>query len=568
MPFALVAGAAAAAVGAAVLGLAARRWRSEASRWAVTAEISVLLAESLDPVATLEAVLRLLVPRFGDWSVIHVIESGGRVRRQTIVHADRAVEAQLRGIRDIPFDAGAQSGPAFVIRSGRPELLRAMRPELFEGTGEDTRRAVELAGLGSGVIVPLRARQQTLGALTLSSRRPHCYDEADLTWAEDLGHRIGLALENAHLYLEARELFEQTISANFVSTPEGQILACNQSFARLLGLDSVEQVLASPAVSFYANPERRDEALALLLEHRRLVGFESTIRRRDGTLVAISENAVGTFDEQGRLTRIRGFILDVSAQKRLEEQLRQAHRLEAIGQLAGGIAHDFNNLLTVIIGCADLVQAERASPVPIRVRDQHDHLEELMKAARRAAALTQQLLAFSRRQQLQPTLVDMNASLRAMHSMLRRLVRENIVIVLDLEPTLPPVRVDQGQLDQVIINLVVNSGDAMPAGGTVSLKTGNLVHPGGHIDAHPYVKAGSYATLTVKDTGTGMDEATRARVFEPFFTTKPVGKGTGLGLSTVYGIVKQSNGYVLIDSTMNVGTTVTVCLPAASGDVG
>src|SRR5581483_3624122 len=169
-----------AAVGALALGLAARRWRSEAARWAVTAEISVLLAESLDPQATLEAVLRLLVPRFGDWSLVHLVESDGRVRRQTIVHADRAIEAQLRSIRDLPFDTGAQSGPAPVIRSGRPELLRELRPDVFEGAGEDTRRAVQLAGLGSGVIVPLRARQQTLGALTLSSRTPRCYDEADL----------------------------------------------------------------------------------------------------------------------------------------------------------------------------------------------------------------------------------------------------------------------------------------------------------------------------------------------------------------------------------------------------
>ncbi len=561
MPLALMtAGAVVAAIGAAALAAAARRWRSEAARWSVTAEASVLLAETLEPLTALEPVVRLIVPRFADWGLVHLVESDGRVRRQTIVHADPAIETRLRSIRDIPFDTGAQSGPAPVIRSGRPELLREMRPDVFRGANEETRRAVELAGLGSGVIVPLRARQQTLGALTLCSRTPRRYDDADLKWAEDLGHRIGLALENARLYADARDLFEQTISANFVSTPEGQILACNQSFARLLGLNTIDEVLASPAVSFYANPERRDEALALLREHRRLVGFESTLRRRDGTLVATSENAVATFDERGRLTRITGFILDVSAQKRLEEQLRQAQRLEAIGQLAGGIAHDFNNLLTVIIGCADLVQAERGPRLPSTGTD---HLDELMKAARRAATLTQQLLAFSRRQVLQPTQVDMNASLRAMHSMLRRLVRENIFIVLDLDSTIGPVRVDQGQLDQVIINLVVNSSDAMPSGGTVTLKTANLQHEGGHIDTHPYVKPGAYATLTVKDTGTGMDEATRARVFEPFFSTKPVGKGTGLGLSTVYGIVQQSNGYVWIDSAVNVGTTVTVCLPSA-----
>src|SRR6185295_19633657 len=183
--------------------------------------------------------------------------------------------------------------------------------------------------------------------------------------------------------------------------------------------------------------------------------YESAIRRLDGTLLSISENAVGTFDDRGELVRITGFVLDRSNVKSLEEQLRQSQRLEAVGQLAGGIAHDFNNLLTVIIGCADLLR-EAGQPAVV---DGHDPLEELMKAAKRAAALTQQLLAFGRRQVLQPRVLDLNDSLRNVHTMLRRLVRENIVLVLNLDPEIARVRVDPGQLDQVVVNLVMNAAD-------------------------------------------------------------------------------------------------------------
>jgi signal transduction histidine kinase len=233
--------------------------------------------------------------------------------------------------------------------------------------------------------------------------------------------------------------------------------------------------------------------------------------------------------------------------------LRQSQRLEAVGRLAGGIAHDFNNLLTVIIGCAELMAAtgDRAG-----ANDTHDPLEQLTKAARSAASLTKQLLAFSRRQVLEPRLVDLNASLRSNHAMLRRLVKENIVIVLNLDPRIAPVRVDPGQLDQVIVNLVVNAADALPEGGTITLSAARAVVG---VDGPPDIALGEYVTLTVRDDGLGMDEETLSRAFEPFFTTKPLGKGTGLGLSTVYGIVKQSGAHVWIDSKVGAGTTVTIC---------
>jgi len=540
------------------------RHRDAASRWAATAKVSVLLAEALDARAVLTEALRLLVPHFADWCALHVVDEDA-ARRVALVHAVPEVERMLtEGFGAFAFDPRGPSGPARVIRNGEAELRRRVRDADIADQPEPLRRLAAAVDLQSSVIVPLKARKMTVGALSLmrGGQRPP-FDADDLAWAQDLGHRIGLAIENARLYADARELFGQTISANFVSTPDGRILACNRTFASLLGFDSVEAVMALSADEFYPQPGDRERLLDELRSRRRLTNYEHTIRRRDGRAIAVSENAVGTFDDRGELVKISGFMLDRSEQKNLEDQLRASQRLEAVGQLAGGIAHDFNNLLTVIIGCADLLRAEGRPPPA----DGHDPLEELVKAAQRAAGRTHQLLAFSRRQVLQPRVLDLNDALRHVHSMLRRLVRDNVVLVLDLDPAIERVRVDPGQLDQVVVNLVVNAGDAMPEGGTVTLSTRNTTLTDADRVEHPFVAPGAFVILAVRDTGVGMDEATRARAFEPFFSTKPVGKGTGLGLSTVYGIVKQSGGYVWLTSEPDAGTAVTVCLPVAANPV-
>jgi PAS domain S-box-containing protein len=526
----------------------------------VTSSIGVVMAEGLGAPEALPKAISLIVPDAADWALIHMMAEHGGVSR-SIVHRDPAIQADIERLHaQVAFKQDMPYGPAQVIRTGESVFIPRVSAQVVSTVARTYPEYAEILrriGLGSQITVPLRARTTTLGALTLGRAPGRSYTKAHLTWAEDLGHRIGLAVENARLYDEARHLFEQTLSANYVSTPAGQILACNQTFAELLGFDSPDHVVKHPAPAFYPLPEERDHALETLRSDRRLVGYESTVRRLDGTLLSISENAVGTFDDRGELVRITGFVLDRSNVKSLEEQLRQSQRLEAVGQLAGGIAHDFNNLLTVIIGCADLMR-EVGKPTIV---DGHDPLEELTKAANRAAALTQQLLAFGRRQVLQPQVLDLNEALHNVHSMLRRLVRENIVIVLNLDPAIDRVRVDPGQLDQVIVNLVMNSGDAMPKGGTISVSTSNRLLTDAHVKQYPYVRPGRFVSLEVADTGTGMDAATVARVFEPFFTTKPLGKGTGLGLSTVYGIVKQSGGYVWVHSEPDRGTTVNVCLP-------
>jgi signal transduction histidine kinase/ActR/RegA family two-component response regulator len=260
-------------------------------------------------------------------------------------------------------------------------------------------------------------------------------------------------------------------------------------------------------------------------------------------------------DQEGQVMGLFGISRDVTDMKRLEQQLRQAQKLEAVGRLAGGIAHDFNNLLTVINGCTDLALLEVSSSPAVPL------LAEVQEAGNRAAMLTSQLLAFSRQQVLDAQVVDLNKVLTQIGNLLKRVIGEDVELSSELDASLGLVKVDPAQFEQAIVNLAVNARDALPEGGWLTLETRNVELDDAFATSHPDVRPGRYAQVTVSDSGHGMDPATVARIFEPFFTTKPVGKGTGLGLAMVYGFLKQSGGHIEVESGLGQGTTFRLYFP-------
>ncbi|MCU1381786.1 MAG: hypothetical protein JWL71_483 [Acidobacteria bacterium] len=478
-----------------------------------------------------------------------------------------------------------------------------------------------------------------------------------------------------------RELFEGALLGIYVTTPDGELLACNAAFARLLGFASVADAIGTSMATLYEHAGDRDRFVASVREQGRLEHHRGRLRRRDSGVVSVIETVVGEFDAAGVLTELRGFVIDISAsveadlaliererqfravffeaadamlilddrrviveanpaacalfgveadgiigasldallvggeehlqaawrellalgearrehrvrsrafggdgsrlvecsyrarvdeqrhlciahditdRRLLEERLMQAEKIDSIGRLAGGIAHDFNNLLTAILGYTEMLLGNRGDDDPER-RD----LEEIQKAGQRAASLTQQLLAFSRKQVLMPKQVDLNETVTGLQSMLARLIRADITITCSLAPAAAIVRIDPTQIEQAILNLVLNARDALPAGGHIGLEV-SLVHRSqmtGPADLGWHT--GDLVRLRVVDDGVGMAADVQAHLFEPFYTTKAVGKGTGLGLASVYGIVRQSNGFIAIDSAPGAGTIVTMHFPAA-----
>jgi signal transduction histidine kinase/CheY-like chemotaxis protein len=267
-------------------------------------------------------------------------------------------------------------------------------------------------------------------------------------------------------------------------------------------------------------------------------------------------------DAHGAISGVVGAALEITESKRLEAELIQSQKMESIGRLAGGIAHDFNNLLTSILGYAELAAVRMENgPVP------REELEAIKAAGLRAADLTRQLLAFSRKQLLHPRVLSLNAVVEEFAPILRRTIGEHIDLRVALEPSLGRVRADRGQVEQTLMNLVVNARDAMPGGGTLTVETANVTVNEVQARLRPGLKPGSYSGIRVADTGTGMDVHTLSRLFEPFFTTKELGRGTGLGLSTVYGIVKQSGGYIGVESALGKGSTFEVLLPRVSAEL-
>jgi two-component system, cell cycle sensor histidine kinase and response regulator CckA len=353
---------------------------------------------------------------------------------------------------------------------------------------------------------------------------------------------------------DSEALFRKLTEASFdgiALTDSGVVTTANRGFAAMFGY-TLEEVIGRPVLDFIAE-ESRDDVRRQIADN--LEGtYELVGQRKDGRKVFFEATARmhNTRGRRGRLTALR----DMTEKRALENQFHQAQKMEAVGRLAGGVAHDFNNQLTVITAYAHMLLDDLAPGDP-----QREDLDQISQAAVGAAALTRQLLAFSRQEVIEPRLLDLDEGVRAAQKMLRRLIGEDIEMVTLLTDDPPTVKIDPGQLEQIIMNLAVNARDAMPTGGTLSFETATVSLDEASARQHWLPGPGWFAVLSVSDTGIGIAEGTRARIFEPFFTTKETGKGTGLGLSTVYGIVKQSGGSIEVESEPGCGTTFRIYLP-------
>jgi two-component system cell cycle sensor histidine kinase/response regulator CckA len=353
-----------------------------------------------------------------------------------------------------------------------------------------------------------------------------------------------------------RSVFEGAVHGIYRANLDGHFVEVNPALVTMLGYSSAEQVLKLNALQdVFAEPE---EGLRLLQKWRQTKEIEEEVKwkRRDQRVITVRLNGRVLRNEQETPQGIEVIAEDVTERRALEDQLRQAQKIEAVGQLAGGMAHEFNNYLGIVLGYSELLSEEAGATEGLR-----RNVAEIKAATQRAASLTRQLLALSRRQVLEPKVLDVNSVVWETHKLLRRLIPGNIDLVPVLEPNLQRVKVDPAQIQQILINLVVNARDAMPQGGKVMIETANVELDEEYAGRHLELQPGPYVMLAVSDNGSGMDELTKARIFEPFFTTKREGKGTGLGLSTVYGIARQSGGHITVESALREGTTFRIYLP-------
>ena len=524
---------------------------------------------------TLRATGECLVPGFADAVVLSVQREEGENWIE-VVHSDSAEEAKIaEALR--PLLPALRRIAAKDAKQGRefrwiPELTPAAAT--FLRRDPPVYSLLQHLQVHSLIVIPLRSGGTIFGAMALL-RTPWSepYHAMDLSAAQVIARRVSVAIEGLELHdrldnEEARRFrLEDTLQkwirvfdragwgAAIVDAEDRRIEAVNPAFAALHGYPSPGS-LSGRVFSDLLPPDRADEPALWRSESNPPV-YESLHLRADGSVFPVLTNVTSlTADPAGSSYVIT--VQDLTELKRAEERLRRAQRLEAVGRLAGGVAHEVNNMMTIILGFSDLLARSGAVPA-----ERHRDIEEIRRAATRAGKITQQLLAFSRQQILQPADLQLNDVLQELVTVLKLLLPANVELETSLAPLGPLVRADRAQLDQVIINLAFNARDAMPGGGTLRLRTESRrldEQDGLQLIGIPFV-AGEYALVSVIDTGHGMDSQTLQQVFEPFFTTKPAGSGTGLGLATVYGIVKQSGGYVWVESARGTGTTVTVCLP-------
>jgi len=462
--------------------------------------------------------------------------------------------------------AEADSQAAYTLRHQGPVVVSDLQQETrFRGSP----LLREYGGVSSLSVI-IGSHDRPFGVLGAHTTHRHDFTADDVTLFQSVANVLAVAIERHRAEAELREVADHLASVTAVSPAilytleyrDGQPVTTwvSRNVTRLAGYSVAEALQPGWWIS-HLHPEDREKALALsgqIGTGADTSSQEYRFLRKDGTTIWIRDELHVVRSENGRPREVVGAWMDVTERRRLEEQFLQVQKMESIGLLAGGVAHDFNNLLTVITTSVDMALPRLRDDDPLA-----PELQEIRRAADRATALTRQLLAFSRRQILQFEVIDLNASLGEMETMLPRVLGETITLAVRRGRDVGNVRADPGQLSQIIMNLAVNGRDAMPDGGTLTFTTAPL-GLAAESAAHPGVPPGGYATLAVSDTGVGMDEATRQRIFEPFFTTKGLGHGTGLGLSTVYGIVTQTGGYITVSSEPGRGTTFRLYFPRVS----
>jgi PAS domain S-box-containing protein len=424
-------------------------------------------------------------------------------------------------------------------------------------------------GCHSMVALPLVSDGRPIGVFNLYAETD-VFDAQELRLLDDVAADISFAIEVQRRDAERRRaeerfrlVVENIQEVFWISDPSGLLEFVSPAYETIWGR-SRDELYAQPDVWLAAiHPDDRARVADAFRspmgtgtadEHYRIL-------RPDGSARWIRARTFPVRNATGQIERIIGTAADITSQRQLEEQFRQAQKMESVGRLAGGIAHDFNNLLTVINGTAELAAFDLPRDAPLR-----SDLVQIRQAGDRAAALTRQLLALSRQQILQPAIISLTSIVQGMQSMLRRLIGEHVELAFVLRDGIGYVKADPSQIEQVILNLAVNAQDAMPDGGTLAIETGTVYLDSTDAITHLAPRPGTYVMLAISDTGVGMDDATRERIFEPFFTTKELGKGTGLGLSTVYGIVQQSEGGVFVYSEPGRGSTFKVYLPRVDQD--
>ena len=534
------------------------------------ADASAALGSSLDYETTLRTVARLTVPAMADWCAIDLAEPDGSLRRIAISHTDPARESWAwelhRRFPPRPEDTG---GPYEVFRTGRSQLVSTITPAMYAGSPRDPDgvRLLQQLGPVSYIGVPLAAHRQVFGVLSLlMSVSGRHYGEAELRIAEELGTRAGVAVDNArrhHSAVASLNMLDAMLAASPVGHAfvdrELRFVRVNSALAALHGLPihehlgrRIDEVL--PPGAPFVEPLCREvlETGHPVLE--RMISVPAA-ERRDGCELLVTCFPVR--DASGEVRWIGVTKTDITERRRAEQRLRDAQRLEAVGQLAGGVAHEINNALQGVLGFGDF--ALRALPQGHPARTD---VEQMRAAGARAASITEQLLAFSRRQALQVVDLDLGRLVADFAPVLRQALGAASPLLLDL-PTSPLcVRGDAGQLQQVLLNLCFNSRDALPEGGQVTIAVRRCETTPAVPDPEQSgeLLEGPVVALEVTDTGVGMAPEVQARLFEPFFTTKEVGQGTGLGMAVVYGIVRQHGGRIAVRSAPGAGTTVSVYL--------